>query len=100
MSAHPRRQSAATALMLGLSLAAGLAGCTRNATTEPDTLPPNKQKTLMEGDALISEGETQKEEGMRLRAAGQAGGDDLLALGEDKITRGERMKEKGMMMKD
>ena len=101
MSARPRRRlaAAATALTLGLSLAAGLAGCTRSQPSEPDTLPPNKLQTLMEGDRLISDGQTQKEEGMRLRSEGK-GGDDLIKEGEEKIARGEKMKEKGMMMKD
>ena len=101
MPARPRRRFAATAaaLTLGLSLAAALAGCAKDRPSEPDTLPPNKLQTLMEGDRLISEGQTQKEEGMRLRTDGQ-GGDELIKQGEEKITRGEKMKEKGMMMRD
>ena len=99
MPARSRRRPAAIALTLGLSLAAGLVGCAKSPPSEPDALPPNKQNALMEGDRLISEGETQKEEGMRLRAEGK-GGDDLIAQGEEKMTRGEKMKMKGMMMKD
>lgn len=93
------RRRLAAALTLGLSLAAGLAGCAKTRTADADTLPPNKLQALMEGDRLISDGQDRKEQGMRLRGEGK-GGDDLIQLGEEEITRGEKMKADGMMMRD
>lgn len=86
---------------LSLTLASALAGCGNKAAAvaDEDVMPPNKLAALREGDRLISEGQVDREQGMKLRAEGKDGA-ALIKQGDSKMTRGEEMKAKGMMLKD
>ena len=75
------------------------AGCKHHEDPPPQTLPgvtPAQMKA--EADRMIRDGRQLREQGIDLRAEGQAGGDDLIRQGEQMMADGQRLRDRAMMM--